>query len=162
MTDWISQTQAIVEQWLRAQREWWEAMTGRPPDEPAAGDFPRLAVDAWRRSAHAIVDAQAELLLAALRTERRGDAEALVRAWTDAQREMWQGWLAVAGRGERAGEQAAGDVAEAGRHMVDAMREAAEQLVRSQAQWAQAWTRAQQGGKPPEPPPPPPEPPPAA
>lgn len=159
MTDWIGQTQAAMEQWLQAQREWWAAMTGRPPAEGAAADFPRMAVDAWRRSAHALVDAQAELLLAALRTDRRGDAEALVRAWTDAQREMWQGWLSVAGRGERAGEQAAGDIADAGRHMVDAMREAAEQLVRSQAQWAQAWTQAQQGGSPP---PAEPEPPPAA
>jgi hypothetical protein len=70
------------------------------------------------------------------------DAEALVRRWTDAQREMWTGWLGVLQ--QRAPSAGGQDLSAAGTQMVDSLRRAAEQLVASQADWAKAWTTAQQ------------------
>jgi hypothetical protein len=54
---------------------------------------------------------------------------------------MWQGWLAVAGQ-SRADDTPG--LASAGEHMAASLRQGAEQLVKSQAEWAKAWTASQQ------------------
>jgi hypothetical protein len=157
MTDWLRQTEAGVDRWLQAQREWWDALLkagpGGDPSSGAVADLQKRTVDAWREAAYKIIDAQAEMLLGAVREQSKTDAETLIRKWTDAQREMWQGWLAVAGQGGQAAAAAAPggmptpqDLTAAGKQMVDALRQAAERLVTSQAEWAKAWTEAQQGG----------------
>jgi len=92
----------------------------------------RAGVEAWHRSVYEIADAQAQLLLAALKEGTQTRPQAFVRQWTDAQRELLQSWLALAG-GEQTGTQ-----------MVQALQDAAEHLVRSQADWAHAWTAAQE------------------
>lgn len=150
MTDWMALTRDGVERWLEAQREWWNAMaraTGdhgpEQPPERVREDLQSQAVEAWRQAAYRIVDAQAEMLLGAVRQRPQADTETLVRQWTDAQREMWQGWLAVGGRGDAAAGGSPEDIAAAGRQMVDSLRQAAERLVESQAEWAKAWTAAQ-------------------
>ena len=141
MTDWISQTQAGVDQWLEAQRRWWDAVLGGGGTD-AADDLQRRTVDAWRQAAYKVVDAQAQMLLGTIRDRPSTDTEALVRQWTDAQREMWQGWLAVAGKGTTPPP----DLNVAGQQMVDSLREAAEKLVQSQAEWAKAWNASQGDG----------------
>ena len=144
MTDWTAQTQKGIEQWMEAQQAWWRevlappAGSGQPPGAGGAGGAGAAsrAIDAWRESAYRVVDAQAQLLLATLHSHHDTDPQALLRRWTDAQRTLWQDWLATAG-GE-----AAGDQQQAGRLMVESLREAAERLVRSQAEWAKARTEA--------------------
>ena len=150
MTDWMTQTQAGVDRWIGAQREWWTSLLqgasgeARAPSGDVAG-LQKQTVEAWRRAAHGIVDAQAEMLLAAARQQSRGDTEALLRRWTDTQREMWQGWLGMAGQ---SGASDTGDLASAGQHMAASLRQGAEQLVKSQAEWARAWTSSQQAPTP--------------
>lgn len=151
MTDWTAQTQAGVERWLEAQRAWWDQVlgggasaSGQAPGTGAAGQ----AVEAWRQSAYRIVDAQAHLLRVTLDAQGEADAQELVRRWTDAHRALWQDWLAAAGGEQPEGASAAQQ--EAGRHMVESLRAAAEHLVRSQAEWAKAWTDSQQGDRRPE------------
>lgn len=146
MTDWIAQTQAGVDRWLETQRQWWDAILGGGPSQPGGGlgpgaieDMQKRTIEAWRHAAYKAVDAQAEMLLGTVRERPSADAESLVRHWTDAQREMWQGWLAVAGRPAQGGG-APPDVAGAGREMVESLREAAERLVKSQSEWAKAWS----------------------
>lgn len=142
MTDWMAQTQKSVEQWMEAQQAWWREVLGAGaagPGNPGA-DAARKAIDAWRESAYRVVDAQAEFLLSTLQGQQDAEAQALLRGWTDAQRALWQEWLAAAG-----GEQGAAGSAEqqrAGEQMVESLRAAAEHLVRSQAEWAKAWTEA--------------------
>jgi hypothetical protein len=141
MTDWLSQTQAGVDRWLEVQRQWWDTVLGG--GGPAAtDDLQRRTVEAWRQAAYKVVDAQAEMLLGAVREKATTDAEAMVRQWTDAQRQMWQGWLAAASP-PPAGAQPTADLGAAGQQMVDSLREAAERLVESQAEWAKAWSAAQ-------------------
>jgi hypothetical protein len=60
---------------------------------------------------------------------------------------MWQGWLGILDQGGAAG---AGGASDAGRQMVDSLRQAAEQLVQSQADWAKAWSASAQGGDKPD------------
>ena len=147
MTDWMTQTQAGIDRWIGAQHEWWTSLlrgasgATQAPSANVVEGLQRQTVEAWRRAAHGIVDAQAEMLLAAARQQSRGDTEALIRRWTDAQREMWQGWLAVAGQ-SRADDTPG--LASAGEHMAASLRQGAEQLVKSQAEWARAWTASQQ------------------
>jgi hypothetical protein len=150
MTDWTAQTQQSVEQWMQAQQAWWREVLGggSAPAQPAGAggaDPARQAVDAWRASAYRVVDAQAELLLATLHGHREAEAESVLRRWTDAQRALWQDWLATAG-GDPATAGPDGQ-SEAGREMVESLRAAAEHLVRSQAEWAKAWTQAQPGDR---------------
>lgn len=146
MTDWISQSQAGVDQWLETQRRWWSAVLGEGgsggPPPGALEDLQKRTIEAWKQAAYKVIDGQAEMLLGALRERPKNDAEALVRQWTDAQREMWQGWLAVAGKGAPASPP---DLNVAGQQMVDSLREAAEKLVQSQAEWAKAWQASQPG-----------------
>jgi len=61
-----------------------------------------------------------------------------VDAWTDAQRRAWLSWLAIA-HGYEPGAQ------DAGAAMAEALREAAERLVESQADWARAWNEQNPG-----------------
>jgi hypothetical protein len=148
-TDWLRQMQTGVERWLDTQREWWSAVSGgvQGPVGTAAGDLAdlqRRTVEAWRESAAKVIDAQAELMLGALRDRPRADAEALLRRWTDAQREMWQGWLGILQQQAPSPRAGGADIAAAGTQVVDALREAAEHLVKSQADWAKAWTAQQQ------------------
>jgi hypothetical protein len=98
----------------------------------------RAAIEAWRDATSRLVDAQAQALLGALDGRAGTDPQALLRRWTDTQRELWQAWLAVAGgtEGETGPEAARQD-------MLEGLREAAEHLVRSQAEWARAWTAAE-------------------
>ena len=146
MTDWTAQTQQSVEQWMEAQQAWWRAVLGEgsataAPADAGGADAARQAVDAWRASAYRIVDAQAELLLATLQGHHEAEAQSVLRQWTDAQRALWQDWLATAGSDpDTAG---SADQQQAGRQMVESLRAAAEHLVRSQAEWAKAWTEAQ-------------------
>jgi hypothetical protein len=148
MTDWTTQMQSGVEQWLKAQREWWEALLRGAGSGSGGGaeDLQRRTIEAWRQAAQGVVDAQADVLRAAVREQPRGDAGALLQRWTDAQREMWQGWLAVlnqsGGAGGATGMTGAGGITDAGRGMVDSLRHAAEQLVQSQADWTKAWSAA--------------------
>lgn len=139
MTDWMAQTQKGVEQWMEAQQAWWSAVLG--PASAGRAEAAGRAIDAWRESAYRVVDAQAQLLLSTLQGHHAAEAQDLLRQWTDAQRTLWQDGLATAG-GE-AGSDAAGDQQDAGRLMVESLRAAAEHLVRSQAEWARAWTEAQ-------------------
>ena len=143
-TDWTAEAQAGVDRWLETQRAWWTTIlggTGAAAGAAGASDDARRdAVEAWRKSARSLVDAQADGLLAMLGDQPK-DADELLRRWTDAQRELLQGWLAVAGG---AGDPGQG-MQDAGRQMVESLRQAAEQLVQSQAQWAQAWADAQAG-----------------
>ena len=144
MTDWLSQTRAGVDQWLETQQQWWAAVLGPAAADPKTGamdDLRERTIEAWRQAAYKVIDAQAQMLLGAMRERPANDAEALVRQWTDAQREMWQGWLAVAGRGASGGA-APPDLAAAGQEMVASLRDAAEKLVASQAEWAKAWNAA--------------------
>ena len=144
MTDWISQTQAGVDRWLETQREWWDTILGG--GGPAAPeDLQARTVEAWRQAAYKVVDAQAQMLLGTVREQKATDAEAMIRQWTDAQREMWQGWLAAASKGGAGGTSASSpqDIGAAGQQMVESLRQAAEKLVESQAEWAKAWTAAQ-------------------
>jgi hypothetical protein len=135
-----------MERWLETQRSWWSAVLGIDAASPDAAR--REAVEKWRASTRSAVDAQAELLLGLL-SEQADDAEQLLRRWTDAQRELLYGSLAVAGGGGKPGE----SVQDAGQQMVESLRKAAEELVHSQAEWAKAWTQAQAdlGPKPPSP-----------
>jgi hypothetical protein len=148
MTDWTAQMQGGVEQWLKAQREWSEAVLRGAGSGAGGGveDLQRRTVEAWRQAARGVVDARAEVLRAAVREQSRRDAGALLRRWTDAQREMWQGWLAVldqsGGAGGAGGTPGAGGISDAGRGMVESLRHAAEQLVQSQAEWTKAWSAA--------------------
>ncbi len=154
-TDWTAEAQAGVDRWLETQRAWWTTILGgtgaAPGAQGASDDARREAVEAWRKSARSLVDAQADGMLATLGDQPR-DADELLRRWTDAQRELLQGWLAVAGG---AGDPGQG-MQDAGRQMVESLRQAAEQLVHSQAQWAQAWADAQAGRPQPGPADPPP------
>lgn len=146
MTDWTAQTQQGVEQWIEAQQAWWRAVLGGAGAAPAqpvdAGgqDAARQAVEAWRASAYRVVDAQAELLLSTLHGQHEPEAQSLLTQWTDAQRALWQDWLAAAGGGPAA--TGSDEQQRAGREMVESLRAAAEHLVRSQAEWAKAWTDA--------------------
>jgi hypothetical protein len=145
MTDWTAQMQGGVEQWLKAQRDWWEAVLrgGGSGGDGGVEDLQRRTVEAWRQAAQGVVDAQAEVLRAAVGEQSRPDAGALLRPWTDAQREMWQGWLAVLDQsGGTGGAPSAGGVTDAERGMVESLRHAAEQLVQSQAEWTKAWSAA--------------------
>jgi hypothetical protein len=151
MTDWIAQTQAGVDRWLEAERAWWAQVLG---GEGAAGspaaqagppaDLARKAIEAWRESSYRVIDAQALALLGALGDRTGTEAQALLRRWTDAQRKMWQDWLAVTGGAADAeGRHGAQDWPDAGREMLESLRQAAEHLVNSQAEWAKAWTDAE-------------------
>jgi hypothetical protein len=145
MTDPTAQMQGGVEQWLTAQREWSEAMLRGAGSGAGGGteDLQRRTIEAWRQAAQSVVDAQAEVLRAAVREQSRRDAGALLRRWTDAQREMWQGWLAVLDQsGGAGGTTGAGGIPDAGRGMVESLRQAAEHLVQSQAEWTKAWSAA--------------------
>jgi len=147
--DWQAEAQAGVDRWLETQRAWWTTVLGDAPSGAAATDAAKhSAVEAWRQAARDVVDAQADVLRGML-SQPPGDTEQMLRRWTDAQRELLQGWLAVAGGGAAPNQ----PLQDAGRQMVESLRQAAEQLVSSQAQWAEAWTRAQadQAGRPPEP-----------
>ena len=105
MTDWTAQTQRGVEQWIEAQQAWWREVLGgkgaafAQPADASGQDAARDAVEAWRASAYRIVDAQAELLLATLHGHHDAEAQSLLTRWTDAQRALWQDWLAAAGGG---------------------------------------------------------------
>ena len=142
MADWMAQAQAGVDRWLETQREFWATLVQsgmRAPSEAPGNlaDLQRQAVDAWRESASRIVEAQARFLTDALGGRAGGDAEGLVRRWADAQREMWQGWLDLAGGG-LAGQGSQG-WQDAGRQLVEALQQGVEQLSRAQADWARAW-----------------------
>ena len=146
MTDWMAQTQKGVEQWMEAQQAWWREVLGAaggasaPPGGTSGTEAARNAIDAWRKSAYSIVDAQAQFLLSTLQDQHDAEAQALLRRWTDAQRALWQDWLAAAESDPAPAGSAAQD--QAGRQMVESLRAAAEHLVRSQAEWAKAWTEA--------------------
>lgn len=144
--DWTAKSHADVEGWLETQRSWWSTVLGIDAASPDAAR--REAVEAWRRSTRSAVDAQADVLLRLL-TEQSDDAAELLRRWTDAQRELLYGSLAVAGGSGKPGQ----GVQDAGREMIESLRAAAEELVHSQAEWAKAWTEAQAdlGPKPPSP-----------
>jgi uncharacterized protein YPO0396 len=146
MTDWTAQTQQGVERWIEAQQAWWREVLGgtgaasAQPVDASGRDAAREAVEAWRASAYRIVDAQAELLLATLHGHHDAEAQSLLTRWTDAQRALWQDWLAAAGGGPATA--GSDEQQQAGREMVESLRAAAEHLVRSQAEWAKAWTDA--------------------
>ena len=144
--DWTAKSHADVEGWLETQRSWWTTVLGIDAASPDAAR--REAVEAWRQSTRSAVDAQAEVLLGLL-TGQADDAEGLLRRWTDAQRELLYGSLAVAGGSGKPGQ----GVQDAGREMIGSLRKAAEDLVHSQAEWAKAWTEAQEdlGSKSPSP-----------
>jgi hypothetical protein len=158
-TDWTAQTQAGIDRWLEAQRAWWTQVLGPGGDAPRAGtlsaDAAREAIEMWRTSAYRVVDAQAQALLGAIGDRPETDVQGLVRRWTDAQREMWQGWLAMAeGVAPKEQEQKASpNLEQAGRQMIESLREAAEHLVRSQAEWAKTWSEAATRGAAGTPPP---------
>jgi hypothetical protein len=69
--------------------------------------------------------------------------QAYLDGWTRAQLELWRGWLAMLGA---AGAQRwdVGDQHPFATASLESMRAAAERLVVSQAQWAAAWTAAQE------------------
>lgn len=141
MTDWMTQTRAGFDSALEEQGRWWtEALAGGasgwPPPGPPAESVLR-AVEAWRETTCRLIDAQAQALLGAFGDVGGAGPEALLRSWTDAQRELVQMWLAMAGG---SGEAAAGP--EAGTAMRDSLRRASEHLIESQADWATAWIGA--------------------
>jgi len=107
-------------------------------DWTAGSDLTRKAVEAWRDAAHRLVDVQAAALLVAIDHREPADVRTLLEQWSDAQRELWRSWLAVAGGAEtgRGGQEAGGEA-------VDSLRRAAEHLIESQAEWAKAWTDAE-------------------
>ncbi len=149
--DWMAQTQAEVDRWLEAQHAWLTQVMGSaaaagPPGlqgDPAA-EAAREAVEAWLESNYRVIEAQAHALLGALGGGTGTEAETVLRRWTDAQRERWLDWLAVAG-----GTAGSEEPPEAGRDLLAALRQASEHLIHSQAEWAQAWTGAEadSGGK---------------
>lgn len=153
-TKWTAEMQAEIDRWLEAQRTWWEhlldaaakpdlgAGQGQPQPSPVAG---RQAIEVWRAAACRVVDAQAQAMLGTLTEGGQSDVEALLRQWTDTQREMWQGWLAMAeGEGPKSDSET---LEAAGQQLVEGLREAAEHLVHSQAEWAKAWTDATTDGR---------------
>ena len=77
-------------------------------------------VAAWRESAYRVVDAHAHV----------------EGWWTDAQRKAWQDALARASGFPDGG---SGDGRAAGERMIASLTEAAEDLVRAQADWARVW-----------------------
>jgi hypothetical protein len=139
--DWTAKSHADVDRWLETQRSWWATVIGIDAATPAAAK--REAVETWRQSTRSVVDAQAGVLLSLL-SEQADEAEQLLRRWTDAQRELLYGWLAVSGGSGKPGQ----SVQDAGQQMVESLRKAAEELVNSQAQWAKAWTEAQADARP--------------
>jgi hypothetical protein len=151
-TDWTAQTQAGIDRWWEAQRAWWTQVLG---GEAAGGALPtqaaREAIEVWRTSAYRVVDAQAQALLGALGERPETDVQGLIRRWTDAQREMWQGWLAMAEGVTPTEQKDSPNLEQAGRQMIESLREAAEHLVRSQAEWAKTWTEAATHGEAPPP-----------
>jgi hypothetical protein len=143
MTDWTAETQKGVEKWIEAQQAWWGEVLGASGQPGVGGvEAAAKAIDAWREAAYRIVDAQAELLRATLENDPGSQAQDLLRKWTDAQRALWRDWLATTG-GEPPSDTKGSTAEEAGVHMVESLRAAAEHLVRSQADWAKAWTDAQ-------------------
>jgi hypothetical protein len=104
----------------------------------AGTDLTRAAVEAWRDAAHRFVDAHAAAILSALDARTRTDVPTPLEQWSDAQRELWRNWLDAAG-GAGTGRGAP----EPGGETLAALREAAEHLIESQAEWAKAWTAAE-------------------
>jgi hypothetical protein len=141
--DWTAQAQAGVGRWLEAQHTWWTQVLGGAPGAEGgpSAEAARAAVEAWLEANYRVVDAQAKALLGALGESAGTDAETVLRQWTDAQRELWKDWLAAAGG--VAGAPGSPASPEAGRALVEALREASEHLIRSQAEWAEAWTGAE-------------------
>jgi hypothetical protein len=142
-TDWTAQAQAEVDRWVEAQRAWWAQVSdasgsATPGGASGTDDAVRQAVDAWRTATHQVVDAQAQALLGALSRPAGHDAGELVRTWTDAQRKMWQDWIAAFG-----GTTPGATDSDPGGRLLESLREAAEHLVRSQGEWAKAWTSAE-------------------
>jgi hypothetical protein len=145
MTDWMGDMQAGVDRWLSAQRDLWSSLMSAGTGPRGMEDVQRRAVEMWRQATYGIVDAQAEALLGLLKHPQGTDAEALLRRSTEAQREMWDGWLGALGKSGAGG---APDIAAAGEQLAGSLRGAAEQLIRSQAEWAKAWSKAGDAGPP--------------
>jgi hypothetical protein len=160
MTDWTAQARASAEQWMAAQQEWWQTVLSAGADAApaAAPELHRQAVETWRSAAHRVADAQADVMLEGLGAGRGSQAEQLVARWTETQRQLWDGWMAAIGAASPPGAapppqsaasatsaDAGPDPQDAGRRMVQALQESAEQLIRAQQEWAE---RARRTGGP--------------
>jgi hypothetical protein len=126
-------TAELVDRWTALQVEWWRGLLLGIQGGPAAAD-------AWRDAAHRVVDAQAQLLnhwlethVVAASPQHVAAADAFLRHWTDAQRQMWVNSLAASTGGGSPAD------AQAGTRMVDELEAAAERLVTAQAEWAAAF-----------------------
>jgi hypothetical protein len=142
MTEWQTQWQAAAEWWLEAQGEWWATVmravdAGAPAG--AAQDLQATSSRAWLEAVRQIADAQAEVLRAALPDQPRAEVDAVVRHWTDAQRDML---LALMSPTHGEGPDPLGSS-----EMLASLTGAAERLVHSQAEWARAWTAAHEPPK---------------
>jgi hypothetical protein len=145
MTDWMSEVQAGVDRWISVQRDLWSNLSQATTGTGGLEDVQRRAIEMWRQSTEKIVDAQANALLGLLRGGQQGagaDPEALLRRWTDTQREQWDAWLGAFGQAGSKGP----DLGAAGEQLAGTLRSAAEQLVRSQAEWAKTWGKATDPG----------------
>src|SRR3954471_16515428 len=98
------------------------------------------AAEAWSKALEAVADAQSEFLERVLSEPANAELANLVRRWTDLQREVLAGWLALAGRPDRVASLA--ELQAAGAEMAESLRAAAERLVASQGEWARAWADA--------------------
>lgn len=101
-------------------------------DQPGAPD----PIAASTKMMTAIADAQMEFFERVLSAPGNEALAELVRRWTDLQRELLAGWLAIGGSPDSAG--SVTELRAAGVQMAEALREAAEDLIVSQGKWAKA------------------------
>jgi small-conductance mechanosensitive channel len=151
----------LVKAWVATQRtlltNWIDTLGGATPGAPGMGVW-QQTVESWQSSVKQTLDAQATWMrdwtesLATFQgtpdelRDRARQGQEVMRRWTEAQQQLWQGWFEMARNFAPGVSTGAGTGAQAGQHVVELWTDTARKLMETQAEWVQRFTTGL-GGK---------------